>query len=166
MRRKSQIHMLETIAVLAVFIILVVLGFVFYTRMYRSGIEEEKEETIELSAIKIAQRAATLPELQCSENNVVRDNCIDGLKLDAIINLDLMNTNELYYFDKLSFSVITIQQIYPDYEDCEIGQCKVIYERPSYDYTNKMVTNIPISIFDPINNKNAFGVMTVESYLK
>ena len=83
MHRKSQIHMLETIAVLAVFFILVILGFVFYTKMYKSGVEEEKEETIELSAVKIAQRAATLPELQCSENDVVRDNCVDRLKLYA-----------------------------------------------------------------------------------
>ena len=152
--------MLETIAVLAVFFILVVLGFVFYIKMYRGGTEEEKEESIQLSAIKIAQRAATLPELQCSENNVVRDNCVDRLKLDAIKDLNLMNTNEIYYFDKFSFSKITVEEIYPD------GEIWELYDRPLDDYTHKIVTNIPISIFNPRDYTKAFGVMTVETYLK
>lgn len=157
--------MLETIAVLAVFFILVVLGFVFYTRMYKSGIEEEREETIELSAIKIAQRAATLPELQCSENNVVRDNCVDKLKLEAAETIMQKQENEIFYYDKFSFSRITVEEIYPEEEDCTNEKC-TLYDRPSDDYTHKIVTNIPISIFNPENNKNAFGVMNVTVYLK
>ena len=160
MSKKSQIHMLETIAVLAVFFILVVLGFVFYIKMYRGGTEEENEENIQLSAIKIAQRAATLPELQCSENNVVRDNCVDRLKLEAAKDIMRSSENEIYYFDKLSFSRITVKEIYPCTENWNL------YERLLDDYTDKMVTNIPISIFNPGDYTNAFGLMNVTVYLK
>src|SRR3989344_5805663 len=101
-KKKSQIHMLETIAVLAIFFILVVLGFVFYVKMFKSGSEGEKEETMQLTAIKIAQRASALPELQCSENNIARANCLDLLKIES--TKEKIMENEIYYYDLLSFS--------------------------------------------------------------
>ena len=91
MKRKSQLHTLETIAVLAVFFILVILGFVFYAKVIKGNVEEEQEEIMQLESVEIAQRASTMPELQCSENNIVKGNCVDMLKLDAaesIIKID------------------------------------------------------------------------------
>ena len=159
-KKKSQIHMLETIAVLAIFFILVVLGFVFYVKMFKSGSEGEKEETMQLTAIKIAQRASALPELQCSKNNIARANCIDKLKLDAAEKIMKSPENEIYYYDLLSFSKITVEEIYP-----EPKNTFVIYERALSDYSDKIVTHIPITIFNPNTDENAFGLMNVTVYL-
>ncbi len=155
---KAQIHMLETIAVLVIFFILLALGFVFYSKMSKSSVDVKEEESMQLNAIEIAQRASFLPELQCSENNVVKDNCLDRLKLEAAKKV--MNENEIYYFDKFSFSKISVSEIYPDENSW------VLYDRALEDYISKIQTNIPIIIFDPVENKNAFGVMKVELFLK
>ena len=163
MKRKSQLHTLETIAVLAVFFILVILGFVFYAKVIKGNVEEEQEEIMQLESVEIAQRASTMPELQCSENNIVKGNCVDMLKLDAaesIIKID----NKLNYFDKLGYSKIIIEQIYPPQA---VSPKWEIYDMSDdIDYTHKSVTNIPISIFDPNTKKNSFGLMTVETYTK
>jgi len=80
--------------------------------------------------------------------------------------------NEVYYFDKLAFSKITIQEIYPTLQDCDLGDspggCNTIYNRelPFDEYSSKIVTNIPITIFDSIENKNEFGVMIVELFIR
>jgi hypothetical protein len=150
--------MMETIAVMFVFFILVVLGFVFYSNVLKGNIEIQREESIQLQAIEVAQRASTLPELQCSEDNIVSDNCIDLLKLEAAA--EAIQDNELFYFDRLLFSKITVREVYPE------SYQWMLYDRPLDDFSDKIVSNIPISLLDPITNKNSFGVMTVELFLK
>lgn len=159
MRKKSaQIQMMETIAVLFIFFILVVVGFVFYAKILKGNLEQQEEESVQLNAIEVAQRASSLPELQCSEDNIVSDNCIDLLKLEAASQI--MQQNDVYYYDRLLFSKITVNEIYPDNKEW------ALYSRPLEDFSNKITTSIPISLFNPIENKNSFGIMTVELFLK
>ena len=158
MRKKAQIQMMETLAVLLVFFVLIIIGIVFYSKVLGGNLETQKEESIQLSAIKVAQRASTLPELQCSEDNIVSDNCIDIFKLEAASGI--IKQNELYYYDRLLFSSVKVNQIYP------ISREWMLYERPLEEFSNKIVTNIPISLFDPVSNKNSFGIMNVELFMK
>lgn len=157
-KKLGQIQMMETIVVLFIFFILVVMGFVFYAKILKGNLEQQKEESIQLNAIEVAQRASSLPELQCSEDNIVSDNCIDRLKLEAAS--EIMQQNDVYYYDRLLFSKITVNEIYPDSNEW------ILYTRPLDEFSNKITTNIPISLFNPIENKNAFGIMTVELFLK
>lgn len=155
--RKSQVQMLETIAVLAVFLILIMVVYVFYFGMFKQGIKVEESELIQLNAIKVAQRASSIPELQCSKNSITIENCIDLLKLQSIYSI--INENQEYYFDKFSFSRIGVNEIYP-----EVKSLAVVYNNPLEDYSSLIVTNIPITLFDPIENKNKFGIMVVEIF--
>ena len=157
--KTSQIQMLETIAVLAVFLILIMVVYVFYFGMFKQGIKVEEGELEQLNTIKVAQRASSIPELQCSKNSITIENCIDLLKLQSIPQI--INENKEYYFDKLSFSRISVNEIYP-----EVKSLAVVYNNPLEDYSSLIVTNIPITLFDPIENKNKFGVMIVETYFK
>lgn len=157
-KKRAQIQMMETIAVLFIFFILVVMGFVFYAKILKGNLELQKEESIQLNGIEVAQRASSLPELQCSEDNIVSDNCIDILKLEAASGI--MQQNDVYYYDRLLFSKITVNEIYPGSKEWEL------YSRPLDEFSNKITTSIPISLFNPIENKNAFGIMTVELFLK
>jgi len=150
--------MMETISVLAIFFILVIFVFIFYSRVSESSMEIRKEESSQLDAIKIAQKASNLPELQCSQENVVKDNCVDILKLE--VASEVIKENEIHYFDIFSFSKITINEIYPSNERW------IIYDKSLDEYSHKTVTNIPISLFNPLNNKNSFGVMKVELFSK
>lgn len=158
MHKKTQIHMMETIAVMAIFFILVALGLIFYTDVVARNAAIEKEENYQLNAIRIVQMASFLPELQCSHENIITDNCINILNLESM--LEIINENQIYYFDKFSFSRIIVNKIYPDKEEW------VLYNKPLEEYSRKSVTNIPMLLFDPIENKNSFGVMNVEVFSK
>lgn len=158
MSKKSQIQIGETIAVLFVFFVLIVIGFMFYARVIKSNIEVEKEELSQLRSVGIAQRVMFMPEVQCSENNLIIDNCIDILKLESAQNI--MNENNIYYFDLLEFSDVSIYQIYPTEASWNI------YSKKMEDFKNKFVTNVPISLYDPVTRKHGFGVLKIETLSK
>ena len=157
--KKSQIHMGETIAVLLIFFILVFLGLIFYTRIIRGNIENELTEARQLEAIKIAQRVSYLPELQCSDVNVIKDDCIDALKLDASIGI--IKSNNDFYPDQFKFSKITVKGIYPDETES-----LTIYDKSLTDFTDKIHTNFPVDLYDPISEKHSFGVIEVDTYFR
>lgn len=159
--KKSQVQMMETIAVLAVFFIVAILSYTLYTNIIKSSIEDEIEESANINAIKIAQKAYFFPEVQCSRKNVIANNCIDLLKLEAAADIMQKPENEAYYFDKFAFSKITVQEIYPDFKEFN-----PIYYRQMKDYTTKIVMNIPVSIFYPFEDRHSFGIMAVEVYSK
>ena len=148
----------ETIAVVFVFLILVVVGLIFYTRVLKGELETEKEEISQLRSVGIVQRVMFLPEVQCSEDNIIIDNCVDILKLDSAQKI--MKENVLYYYDLLEFSNISISQIYPTNAKWNI------YSRKTEDFSNKFVTNVPISLYDPSTRKSGFGILTVETLSK
>lgn len=158
MNKKSQIQMIETISIILIFFILLLVGYTFYTNIFKGKVDIEKEETIQLKAIAIAQRVSFLPELQCSEENIVIDNCIDIYKLIAAA--DIIKNNEIFYYDKLEFSEIKIREIYPNSNEWDL------YERPLTDYTSKISTNIPISLYNPTLKHYSFGIMEVNTFSK
>lgn len=164
LKNKSQIHTMETIVILAIFFGLLMLGFVFYSRIFKSSVDIEEEKSSQLIAVKIAQRAISMPELQCTEDNVIKsNNCVDYLKLKSAKNI--LNENKAYYYDKFGFSTITIKKIYPKTEETKEWQ---IYNRilESKDYTRKYSEFVPIIILNPIENKNYFGIIHVTVFLK
>ena len=156
--KRSQIQIGETIAVLFVFFILIIMGFMFYVRVIKSNIDTEKEELSQLRSVGISQRVMFLPEVQCSEDNIVIDNCIDILKLDSAQSA--IKENEIYYYDLLEFSDVTISQIYPNEAKWNL------YSRKTEDFKSKFVTNVPISLYDPATRKHGFGILTIETLFK
>lgn len=156
--KKAQIQIGETIAVLFVFFILIIVGFMFYVKVIKGNLEIEKDELSQLRSIGIAQRVMFLPEIQCSEDSIIIDNCIDVLKLDSAQKI--MKDNEIYYYDLLEFNDINIIQIYPN------GPTWNLYSRKIDDFRAKFVTNVPISLYDPVARKRGFGVLTIETFSK
>lgn len=158
MHKKSQIQMGETIAVLFVFFILVIIGFIFYVKVIKSNAEVQSEESSQLNSVDISQKVMFLPELQCSEGNRIADNCIDILKINSAQNV--IRDNALYYYDLLEFGNISVSQIYPSEAQW------TIYSRKNPEYQNRFVTNVPISLLDPVTRKQGFGVLTIETLSK
>ena len=167
MNKKAQIQIGETIAVLFVFFILIVIGFIFYAKVMKGSIESEKEEFSQLKSIAIAQRVMFLPELQCSEDNIIRDNCIDILKLEAAQNMMGASANQLYYYDLLEISDVNITQIYPNQQRWSIYSRKRDYlEAQRIMDAPKYVTNVPISLYNPTAKRFGFGILTIETISK
>jgi len=95
--KKAQIKMGENIAVLLVFTVLLVLGIVFYVQYKRGAIKDELREQRIKTGIEIAQRIAYLPEVQCSEDGIQRENCYDKAKILGASKVMKENQNFYYY---------------------------------------------------------------------
>ena len=163
MKKRAQIQIGETIAVLFVFFVLVAIGFVFYAAVIKSNVATEKEELSQLKSVGIAQRVMFLPEVQCSENNVVTENCVDAMKLDAAEKT--MRDNSIFYFDLLEFSEVNVTQVYPPPTVTEKSKWS-IYSRKTENSRNSFLTRVPISIFDPKTRTYRFGVLSIETKTK
>jgi hypothetical protein len=155
--KKAQMQMMETIGVLFVFIIIIAMGFIFYANVLKGGIEITKREHSELQAVELSTRAASLPELQCSEDNIVQENCIDLIKLEVAGSV--MQQNYLTYFDLFGYSEITVKEIFPNANNY------TIYSNIPSDYKQKLPNFVPIALKDP-GRGQAFGIMNVVLYTK
>ncbi len=152
--------MTETIIVLAVFFILIIIFYPFYSNA-AVDIDKEKNRMRQLEAVKIMKQVSSLVEIQCSERGIVKDGCIDLLKINGASEIMQKEENKEFYFDKFKFSRITIRQIYPEVKDIA-----VIYDNSIEDYSYKDMSNIPVSLFDPIKNEYHFGTIIVEIFSK
>ena len=159
--KKAQIQIFETIAVLVVFFILLGIGFIFYTKFIKSNIESDMAEISQGKSVSIAQRAMALPEIQCSDDNVPKEDCIDTLKLESAIFV--IPENSLYYYDLFEFSEITISEIYPN----PGAPAKALYTRAApNDYKAQFKTRVPVTLYNPIIKTNRFGMMEIVTYTK
>ncbi|MDA1196430.1 MAG: hypothetical protein O2779_00515 [Nanoarchaeota archaeon] len=154
--RRGQIQMGESVAILFIFFILIVFGFVFYMKILGSSAQVEFEENIQLQAIGVAQRVSFLPEVQCSRDNVRKENCIDLLKLEHLD--EIVPTNQLHYFDLFGFSRIRVQQLFPPGDDL------AVYDNVPDTFTDKLSTFIPTSLYDPRTGDFHLGVLVVEVF--
>ena len=143
----------ETIAVLFVFFILIAVGFIFYGRVIKGDIETQKDESSQLKSIGVAQKLMFLPELECSENNIVKEHCIDILKLE--FSQQIMAANQIYYYDLFGFTSVNISQIYPEKKSW------MVYSRMPQGYKNKYVTHVPVSVYDPAKKTYGFGIIAI-----
>jgi len=156
--KKAQIKMWTTIAVLIVFFIILMFGFIFYTQIERIGLEKSQREAEARRSIAVAQVVANLPELQCSLGTVEKGVCFDLYKIKAFEN-EYANY-WTYYYNMFGYAEINVKQI--NLENSE----ETLY--PLYNNTGDKNSStlglIPISIYNPVNKEFLFGVVEVKSY--
>lgn len=157
LRKKAQVRMFETVAVIAVFFVILAFGFVFYASIKGSSDRQELAEAKNAKAIKIANIAQTLPELQCSRVQPI-ENCLDKLKMDSFAQYISGAQVKSRYYDLLKDSTIRVEQIYPR----EPAYSKVIYDRPKN--SGKQSVWMPIAILDPVEGRTSFGILVVDVY--
>jgi len=158
-QKKSQIRMAETVAILFIFFLMIGFGFIFYAKIQRIQFQETRSKNVDLESIEVTQRVSFLPELQCSSKNVIKDNCIDVIKLNAVIE-QLESDPDLkadLYFDLFKYSNITVIQLYPEEKRWTLYEN--IKEGASYAFTP-----VPISLYNSTTNKYSFGILEVYYY--
>ena len=160
--------MIETVMVLVVFFFLLMGGLVMYQSFSERGAERRSLEYLELRALRLAQLAVSLPELQCSSDNIIEDDCVDVVKARAMAEMIASNpTASLYYYDTFLVANISVEEAYPGDESF------VIYSSGPENLTDSVVILLPITIYDPtagggmclsLNGACNFGVIRVEAY--
>ncbi|MBI2133204.1 hypothetical protein HYU11_00830 [Candidatus Woesearchaeota archaeon] len=149
-QKKAQTRMLETIAVILIFFMLVAFGFVFYANMQKSNTETKYMEEKNAKAIKIAKSALNLPELQCNGKTY----CFDESKITAFSSGSVPKNQ---YFEVFRYSEITLEKIYPSK-----GKVQV-YSRKNPATTSKQSIWVPVALNDPLTG-TSFAILTVDAY--
>ncbi|MCX6706544.1 MAG: hypothetical protein NT001_00155 [Candidatus Woesearchaeota archaeon] len=170
--KRSQINMMETIMVLFIFFIIVVIGFMFYSKIQESSINELQRTRFEQDAVATAENMLYMPELQCSEKSVLIDVCFDVYKLDAFSSLvDQAQDKEAFLFYQRDFgsSVVNITEIFPASTDPAVGLRKwTIYNNPpeNRDKKSSVIMEIPVSLKDPIKRyaQYSIGILSIEVF--
>jgi hypothetical protein len=192
--RRAQVQMGEAIMVVVIVIILIVFGFVFYTRWAESNIKSQSGASREEDAYAVATVASNLPELHCSEMNVVSITCYDTLRIAALKTViedskrgsnagGVVSKEAFFYYSSLfKNSNITVYEIYPSYapdvacwpgDDCvppipalnwSEPLYYTIYDNPPDKITQRIPARIPITLYDPLTEKEKFGIIEVVRY--
>ena len=162
--------MIETIMVMVVFFFILTGGFIYYQRFSERGQAKRSSDSIRSRALQISRIALNLPELQCSSENIIQDNCVDRLKIAALEDI-LLNDRDLRlrYAEMFSFGKITVEQIYPVPFTYEVYPER----KPPGGIIFSEVMHIPVNIYDPLYQGGTclsfrggchFGVLIVEVY--
>ncbi len=152
----------ETIVILLIFIILVGLGFAFYARISKIQLAQEQFALEEQRAIQRVQTITHLPELLCSTDGVIANNCVDLYKVIANSNEGgVFNVNNVFYEQLFGFSRITLYQLSGN-TDPQNPTTYILYtnekgEEPSVFY-------FPVLLHDSSQNVNHYALLEIKVY--
>ena len=158
MFKKSQIQMFTTIAVLIVFFIILMFGFIFYTQVERIGLDKSQKEADARRSIAVAQIVSNLPELQCSIGAVEKGICFDLYKV--LVFRYVADNNYIHYYNMFGYATINVNLINLT------GTADSLYVLYNNTGNKKGFTNgyIPVSIYNATNKEFSFGVVEVKTY--
>ncbi|MBD3309821.1 hypothetical protein GF351_01235 [Candidatus Woesearchaeota archaeon] len=160
LKKKAQIGMLETMAVLFIFFFLLMIGMIFYVSVMRTQSARELHEKQQVEAIEIASKALFLPDLECP-TTMKKLNCLDIYKLEAVEQIIQDNPHYLeLYYDNLRFSEIVVSEVYGPEE----GRSWRVYKREKPDSSGRIFIHMPIVLYDPMIDEYHTGIMNVSYY--
>jgi len=169
--KKGQVQMMETIMVLVVFIIILIVGMVFFWGVVMKDIGASAKELEEEKYYVLTSILPTLPELLYSEATN-EEEYIDTSKILAFQKTIADQTS--HYSQLFGQTRISIEQTYP--KPATIKEC-TLREFTNTDYPdncnswilyNKLTTRItrkitmPVSLYFPSSNQWRIGRLIVE----
>lgn len=144
MKKKAQMQMTETIAILFIFFILLLFGIIFYYHYSKGAIKEQHQELTEARALDTTVRVLFLPELLCSRGEAEKEeNCLDLMKLrqfDGVVQQHL----EEYYFHLFSYGKIAVYSLYPEQKEW------IVYDKKRDESKGYTPTFFVISLRDDV----------------
>lgn len=152
----------ENIAIMIVFFILLAMGLLFYGAWQRGTIKESIQEQFTKEAIKIALTVSYLPEVICSQDNYVVENCFDEYKVFSLSRLIEADDESFLNYEALFHdSRITIKKIFPSREII------ILYDKSPAEFVEIVPTYIPITLKDPrerLDQGNSIAILKVEVF--
>lgn len=159
MKKKGQIHLSETVAIIFIFFILILFGSIFYFNFQKVSFKEKQKEFVGARAIDVTTKSLFLPEFLCSKGEAEPEpNCLDMMKVRSVSNL--FSEHNQTYFEIFSYATVTINQTYPEHFKM------VLYDQKPPEWEQKKPTFFVVSLRDEAKEKNyyGFGHLIVEVY--
>lgn len=151
--------MFETMAVLIVFFFLLIFGVSFYFVLQRSSYNRQVDRNAQLVSVQLSQKISDIPELDCALVGIQIKNCIDLIKLEKLNEILQTDDGQLAYFDVLGYSKIYVRTIYPEFKKYDL------YEKNPENFITAYRNQIPLLLFDSVDNKYSFAVLEVTTYV-
>lgn len=160
--RRGQVKFGENISIMIIFFILLAMSLLFYGAWQKGSIKESIQEQFTKEAIKIALTVTYLPEVVCSQDNYVIENCFDEFKVRSLNRLILSDDESFLNYEALFHdSRITIEKIFPKREII------TLYDSSPEEFLEVVPTYIPIILKDPrerLDQGNSIAILKVEVF--
>ncbi|MFT7615360.1 MAG: hypothetical protein ACI8Y7_000166 [Candidatus Woesearchaeota archaeon] len=157
-RKKAQMKMFESIAVLIVFFFLVAFGIGFYGNYQSVQLDKLEKQFHKLDTIKLSNLIIHSTHLRCSISGTDRGSCVDVYKLKAIIDPAINQDFQQFFADEFDSAEIWIEQLYP------VKQRFVIYNNTPAVEVRSTLVPIPVRVFEDIEDTSNFGILMVRVY--
>jgi hypothetical protein len=150
-----------------IIIIIIVLGFVAYSKFQEVKLNEQKAAVKSAKIVSLAQQLMSWPELECSVAERKEFNCIDSIKLGLLTNFinNSISSSDYafrYYHDLLGKSKILIYEVYPSMALGTERQV-LLYDNVGTGKSREAVL-VPLNIYDPAKKSYVLGVMELWVY--
>lgn len=155
---KAQIRILESVAVLIIFFILLVIGSSIYFGIQNSKVSKELRVQESVEVLRAGIKLQSLTELDCSFASAHTINCFDLYKLQAFSDLVKEEGIPDFYYSMFGSAVINVSVLFP------FEKSFVIYDIHPEKFTSLIKKRMPVLIYDPIHSKYYFGVSELIKY--
>jgi len=155
---KAQMRVLESVAVLIVFFILMVIGSSIYFGVQNSRLDKERVAYENAEALRALVKLQSLPELDCSFASAHTINCFDLYKLDAFSELSKSDVVQEFYYPMFGDAVVNIYVVFPQ----ELNF--TIYDIHPVEYKSLIRKSMPVLVYDPVQSKYYFGMSELIKY--
>ena len=168
MKKKSQFQMSETIFVVFIILIIILFGFIAYSKFQEGAIKEQQKRFRNMRVIELAHRLSAWPELECSVASTSKFVCLDTTKLMILGNFINKSKHEStyafnYYFDLLRNSKISVTEIYPSHTQTLGVDYWILYENQGKTRTTEVIW-VPVNLYNPLVKTYALGIMELQIY--
>ena len=162
-RKKAQVQLGENVVVLVIFFFLLVIAVLFYANIQKSKIKAQQMEFQKIQTIDLKTIISTLPELLCTENEDVTENCIDIINLNSLASYwnsvkgRPQSQIRGYYRYRFGTTDISVKMLDPLTRNwTERWQ---IYSEPIKNWTSNSTVYMPVSLYNATSNDYSFGVI-------
>lgn len=160
--KRGQVKFGENVAIMIIFFILLAMGLLFYGAWQKGSIKESIQEQFTKEAIRIALTVSHLPEVVCSQDNYIIENCFDEYKVRSLERLIISDDESFLNYEALFHdSNITITKIFPYRETFNL------YDNSPEEFVEVVPTYIPIILKDPrerLDQGNSIAILKVEVF--
>ncbi|MFC1648981.1 hypothetical protein ACFL1B_06030 [Nanoarchaeota archaeon] len=164
---KGQIQTGELIMVIMIVMVLIIMGLVGYASFRKSGAEETQMDFAELRTVDVAQEIIGMEELKCSQSRESSSQCVDVLRIESFVGMmeGLPATSPVsnFYSNKFGPVKIEITQVYPAPVFPQPAYW-LLYDGTPIEFTSATPLQLPVYLYDPVEQHNAFGYVTLVRY--
>ena len=151
-------RVLESVAVLVVFFILLVIGSSIYFGIQNSRLSKEKLVYENVEALRTLVKLQALPELDCSFASAHTINCFDLYKLEAFSSLTKTEHAQEFYYPMFGDATIKVNVLYP------FDLNFTIYDIHPVEFKSSVRQIMPVLVYDPVSSKYYFSLSELIKY--